>query len=82
MLGFHSLRGRKQGPFHHVDLVLRVDRQLPMHKAHHLEQVVQDSIKRQFPDIQQVMIYLETKDNNHTNNISPPPSPSQHQHHH
>ncbi|CDS09986.1 hypothetical protein LRAMOSA02663 [Lichtheimia ramosa] len=82
LLGFHSLRGRKQGPFHHVDLVLRVDRQLPMHKAHHLEQVVQDSIKRQFPDIQQVMIYLETKDNNNTNNISPPPSPSQHQHHH
>lgn len=59
MIGFHSIRGRKQGPFQHVDLVVQVDPLLPMSKAHELEKMVESTIRKEIPQIQQVLVLLE-----------------------
>ncbi|KAI9270436.1 cation efflux family-domain-containing protein [Phascolomyces articulosus] len=67
MIDFHSIRGRKQGPFQHVDLIIQVDPSLPMGKAHRLEEIVQSTVKKQFPEIQQVLIYLDTSNRKRPN---------------
>ncbi|KAI9495317.1 cation efflux protein [Zychaea mexicana] len=59
LIDFHSIRGRNQGPFQHVDLIVQVDPSLSMAKAHRLEEAVQSAVKKQFPEIQQVLIYLD-----------------------
>ncbi|KAI7855174.1 cation efflux protein [Circinella umbellata] len=60
LIDFHSIRGRKQGPFHHVDLTLQVDSALTMEQARRIEENVQGEIKKQFPQAQQVLIYLDS----------------------
>ena len=59
MIYFHSIRGRKQGPFQHVDLTIQVDQSLTMGQARRIEASVQSAIKKQFPETQQVLIYLD-----------------------
>ena len=59
MIDFHSIRGRKQGPFQHVDLIIQVDPSLTMGQARRIEESVQCAIKKQFPEARQVLIYLD-----------------------
>lgn len=59
ILNFHSVRGRKQGPFNHVDLVLQLRPSISMEKAHQLEQLVKSSVKDKCKNVQDILIYLE-----------------------
>ncbi|GAA5798987.1 hypothetical protein HPULCUR_004396 [Helicostylum pulchrum] len=59
LIDFHSVRGRKQGPFNQVDLVLLLNPTMTMHKAHQLEVQVRSSVKSNCENVQNVLIYLE-----------------------
>ncbi|KAG2233376.1 cation efflux family-domain-containing protein [Thamnidium elegans] len=59
LIDFHSVRGRKQGPFNQVDLVLRLNSTMTMRKAHQLEEQVRSSVKSNCENVQNVLIYLE-----------------------
>ncbi|KAI8371294.1 cation efflux family-domain-containing protein [Choanephora cucurbitarum] len=69
---FHSLRGRKVGPFHHIDFVLQLSPSITVQKAYQLEEMVQSSIKENCKNIQKVSIYLE----------DPKADVDKHHHHH
>lgn len=53
------MRGRKQGPFNHIDLVLQLNPAIPMKKACQLEHLVRSSVKKNCENVQDVLIYLE-----------------------
>ncbi|KAI8368780.1 cation efflux family-domain-containing protein [Blakeslea trispora] len=59
IVNFHSLRGRKVGPFHHIDFCLQLSPSITVQKAYQLEDMVQSSIKKNCKNIQKVSIYLE-----------------------
>ncbi|KAI8061817.1 cation efflux family-domain-containing protein [Gilbertella persicaria] len=59
VVNFHSVRGRKVGPFNHIDLVLQLNPSIPMQKAYQLEEKVRLSIKKSCKNVQNVAIYLE-----------------------
>lgn len=59
IVDFHSVRGRKQGPFNQVDLVLRLKPSISMQKANQLQEQVRSSVKSNCENIQNIMIYLE-----------------------
>ncbi|KAI8876715.1 cation efflux protein [Backusella circina FSU 941] len=61
LLDFHSIRGRKFGPFHHLDLVLRLNPNLSLTRAHDLEQRVRVAIKNQCSYVQEVIIHIDTE---------------------
>ncbi|OBZ90390.1 Mitochondrial metal transporter 2, partial [Choanephora cucurbitarum] len=69
---FHSLRGRKVGPFHHIDFVLQLSPSITVQKAYQLEEMVQSSIKKNCKNIQKVSIFLE----------DPKADVDKHHHHH
>lgn len=53
------MRGRKQGPFNHIDLVLQLNPTISMKKAYQLEEQVRSSVKENCENIQDVLIYLQ-----------------------
>lgn len=59
LMNFHSVRGRKQGPFNHIDLVLQLNPAISMEKAYQIEELVRSSVKKNCDNIQDIMIYLE-----------------------
>lgn len=59
LIHFHSVRGRKQGPFNHIDLVLQLNPAISMEKAYQIEELVRSSVKENCDNIQDIMIYLE-----------------------
>lgn len=59
LVNFHSVRGRKQGPFNHVDLVLQLSPTISMEKAYQIEELVRSSVKNNCDNIQDILIYLE-----------------------
>lgn len=58
-LHYHSLRGRKQGPFHHVDMMLQVNPSLSTARVFQLQREIQSSIHKELPHVQQVHIFVE-----------------------
>lgn len=76
IVSFHSVRGRKQGPFNQVDLVLRLNPSISMQKANQLEEQVRSSVKNNCENIQNIMIYLEDA------SIVKKGSNHDHEHHH
>ncbi|KAI8640949.1 cation efflux family-domain-containing protein [Parasitella parasitica] len=59
LVNFHSVRGRKQGPFTHIDLVLQLNPAISMKKAYQIEELVRSSVKGNFDNVQDILIYLE-----------------------
>ncbi|GAN01813.1 cation efflux family [Mucor ambiguus] len=59
LIDFHSVRGRKQGPFNHIDLVLQLSPTISMEKAYRIEELVRSSVKSNCDNIQDILIYLE-----------------------
>ncbi|EIE84926.1 hypothetical protein RO3G_09636 [Rhizopus delemar RA 99-880] len=59
LVNFHSIRGRKQGRYNHIDLVLQLNPDMSMQKAYKLEQLVKDTVKNDCENIQDVLVYLE-----------------------
>ncbi|KAI8970094.1 hypothetical protein BDF20DRAFT_826513 [Mycotypha africana] len=59
LIDFHSVRGRKQGRFNHVDLVLRLNPNISMQSADQIREKVRANVRNSCDSIQDVMIYLE-----------------------
>lgn len=59
LIGFHSIRGRKQGRFNHIDIVLQLNPTMTMQNAHNLENLVKSTVKKDCDNIQDVLVYLE-----------------------
>ncbi|KAG0185018.1 hypothetical protein DFQ28_010085 [Apophysomyces sp. BC1034] len=60
LIDFHSIRGRKMGPFNHLDLVLQVSPELQVSQAQRIEQLVRTAIKRDCQQVQEVLVTLDT----------------------
>ncbi|KAI8138890.1 hypothetical protein BJV82DRAFT_522683 [Fennellomyces sp. T-0311] len=60
LLDFHSIRGRKLGPFYHVDMALKVNPLLNVQDARRLEQRVRSAVQRDCEQVQQMIVRLET----------------------
>lgn len=59
IITFHSIRGRKLGPFHHIDLVLQINPSITMQQAYELENKVKSSVRKNCDNIQDILIHLE-----------------------
>lgn len=59
LIDFHSIRGRKFGPFHHLDLVIQLNPQLSITKAHRIEQKLRWAIQHHCSHVQEVIIHLD-----------------------
>ncbi|KAI9254444.1 cation efflux protein [Phascolomyces articulosus] len=60
LIDFHSIRGRKLGPFYHVDMALKVNPELSVQEARRLEHRVRSAIQRDCEQVQQILVRLET----------------------
>ncbi|KAF7727828.1 hypothetical protein EC973_006941 [Apophysomyces ossiformis] len=60
LIDFHSVRGRKMGPFNHLDLVLRIEPELQVSQVQRIEQLVRAAIKRDCGQVQEVLVLLDT----------------------
>ncbi|GAA5810020.1 hypothetical protein MFLAVUS_003435 [Mucor flavus] len=61
ILDFYSIRGRKFGPFHHLDLTLQLNPNLPIYQAHAIEQSVRLAIKQKCSHVQEVIIHIDAE---------------------
>lgn len=59
IVAFHSIRGRKLGRFHHIDLVLQLSPSITMQKAYEIENKVKSSVRNNCENIQDILIHLE-----------------------
>jgi len=62
IVNFHSIRGRKSGPFHLIDMVLQVDPNITVSKAHHIEEQVRQAVKDEFKSVKEVLMHLDVED--------------------
>ncbi|CDS07994.1 hypothetical protein LRAMOSA01943 [Lichtheimia ramosa] len=60
IIDFHSLRGRKLGPYYQLDMVLKVPPHLSVLDAQCIEQRVRSAVHRDCEHVQQVLVRLET----------------------
>ncbi|KAG2220587.1 hypothetical protein INT45_002609 [Circinella minor] len=60
LIDYHSIRGRKLGPFYHVDMALKVNPELSVQEARRLEHRVRSAIQHDCEQIQQILVRLET----------------------
>ncbi|KAI8885146.1 cation efflux protein [Backusella circina FSU 941] len=85
LIDFHSVRGRKQGRFNHIDLVLQTSPTLTMSKANELERRVASSIRNRCEHVQDVSIFLQDVNAAKVNTHHPDhhhPDHHHHDHHH
>ncbi|CAG8481049.1 10357_t:CDS:10 [Ambispora leptoticha] len=47
VVNFHSIRGRKSGPFHMVDMILQVPGNISVSRAHQIEEQVRKAVKEE-----------------------------------
>ncbi|KAI9316255.1 cation efflux protein [Dichotomocladium elegans] len=59
LVDFHSLRGRKLGPFYHIDVVLKVDPHLSIQDADGLKQRIRSEVQRDCEHVQRMLMRLE-----------------------
>ncbi|KAI9301485.1 hypothetical protein BJ944DRAFT_257516 [Cunninghamella echinulata] len=61
LLDFYYIRGRKVGPFKHLDLILHLDPKISIDQAHGIEQNVRSSVKKEVPMVQEILIHLDAE---------------------
>ncbi|CAO3643602.1 unnamed protein product [Cunninghamella echinulata] len=61
LLDFYYIRGRKVGPFKHLDLILHLDPKITIDQAHGIEQNVRSSVKKEVPMVQEILIHLDAE---------------------
>ncbi|KAI8642341.1 cation efflux protein [Parasitella parasitica] len=61
LFDFYSVRGRKFGPFHHLDLVIQLNPRLSISRAHEIEQKVRLAIKKDCAHVQEVIIHIDAE---------------------
>ncbi|RIA91710.1 cation efflux family-domain-containing protein [Glomus cerebriforme] len=62
IVNFHSIRGRKSGPFHLIDMVLQVNPDMTVSKAHHVEEQVRQAVKNECKSVREVLMHLDVED--------------------
>ncbi len=55
----HQIRSRGRGDDIHIDLHIVVDRQMDVHRAHHLSNAIENKIKRAFKGVSDVVVHIE-----------------------
>jgi cation diffusion facilitator family transporter len=55
----HQIRSRGRADDIHIDLHVLVDREMDVHKAHHLSYAIENKIKRDFPGVTDVVVHIE-----------------------
>ncbi len=55
----HKIRSRGRVDDIHIDLHIQVDRNMDVHKAHHLSDAIESKIKRDFKGVTDVVVHLE-----------------------
>ncbi|KAI8077821.1 cation efflux family-domain-containing protein [Halteromyces radiatus] len=61
LVDFYSIRGRKLGPFKHLDMILQLDPKLPVEQAHRIEQKVRATVKKEIPMVQEILIHVDAE---------------------
>ena len=55
----HQIRSRGRGDDIHIDLHILVDREMDVHRAHHLSNAIENKIKRDFKGVTDVVVHIE-----------------------
>ncbi len=55
----HKIRSRGRADDIHIDLHILVDREMDVHRAHHLSYAIENKIKREFQGVTDVMVHME-----------------------
>lgn len=55
----HKIRSRGRTDDIHIDLHILVDREMDVHRAHHLSYAIENKIKREFRGVTDVMVHIE-----------------------
>lgn len=55
----HKIRSRGRTDDIHIDLHILVDREMDVHRAHHLSYAIENKIKREFRGVTDVMVHME-----------------------
>jgi cation diffusion facilitator family transporter len=55
----HQIRSRGRADDIHIDLHILVDREMDVHKAHHLSYAIENKIKRDFAGVTDVVVHIE-----------------------
>ncbi len=58
VLGVDRLQTRQFGSRSYVDLEIRLDRELPLYRAHAIAEQVHDVIERAFPQVKHIMVHV------------------------
>ncbi|KAI8341056.1 cation efflux family-domain-containing protein [Chlamydoabsidia padenii] len=61
LVDYYSIRGRKLGPFKHLDMILQLDPMLPVKQAHRIEQRVRATVKNEIPMVQEILIHVDAE---------------------
>ncbi|CAG8581921.1 4011_t:CDS:2 [Diversispora eburnea] len=59
VVNFHSIRGRKSGPFYLIDMVVQVKPYLTVMNAHSIEEKVREAVKKECKSVKEVLIHLD-----------------------
>ncbi|CAG8606647.1 2027_t:CDS:2 [Funneliformis caledonium] len=62
IVNFHSIRGRKSGPFYLIDMILQVNPDLTISKAHNIEEQVRQAVKKECKSVKEVLMHLDVED--------------------
>jgi len=55
----HQIRSRGRADDIHIDLHILVDREMDVHRAHHLSYAIENKIKREFRGVTDVVVHME-----------------------
>ncbi|MBS3905755.1 MAG: hypothetical protein KGZ49_01845 [Syntrophaceae bacterium] len=55
----HQIRSRGREDDIHIDLHILVDREMDVHRAHHLSYAIENKIKRDFRGVTDVVVHME-----------------------
>ncbi|KAI8343907.1 cation efflux protein [Chlamydoabsidia padenii] len=61
LIDYYSIRGRKLGPFKHLDMILQLDPKLSIKEAHRIEQHVRTSVKNEIAMVQEILIHVDAE---------------------
>ncbi|CAO3594583.1 unnamed protein product [Absidia cylindrospora] len=61
LIDFHSIRGRKLGPFKHLDMILQLNPTLSVEQAHRIEQLVRVTVKKEVSMVQEILIHIDAE---------------------
>jgi len=72
----HQIRSRGRADDIHIDLHVLVDREMDVHRAHHLSYAIENKIKRDFPGVTDVVVHIEPVGEEKGKNKKDGPKPS------